>query len=136
MGRSGQAAMKPKAPTEIDCLVGSHVRQQGLTLDYLAQALGITVPQLQKYEKGTNRIGAGHLPRIAALLGASISTFFETSVSAENVPTSHTPARPSPPFSDQATVELAIAFSRISYQEVRSALVAMARAAATLETGD
>ena len=54
--------MGAKDPNEIDCLVGSRVRQcrmqLGMSQELLAEQLGITVPQVQKYEKGVNRIGA------------------------------------------------------------------------------
>jgi transcriptional regulator with XRE-family HTH domain len=45
----------------------------------LAERIGVTFQQVQKYEKGTNRIGASRLSRIAATLGISISELFETS---------------------------------------------------------
>ncbi len=130
-------ALKPKSPTEIDCLVGSRVRQQrmkkGLSLDQLAQALGITVPQLHKYEKGTNRIGASRLHKIAGLLGAPITFFFETNSPAAEAP--EPPQEPYPPvFADRMAIELAMAFSRISRPEVRRALLEMARSSATLGT--
>jgi transcriptional regulator with XRE-family HTH domain len=73
--------MPPKAPTEIDQLVGRRVREQrlqmGLSQAKLAQALGITVPQLQKYERGLNRIGASRLHQIAGLLEVPVGSFFE-----------------------------------------------------------
>ena len=63
--------MGAKDPNEIDRLVGSRVRQRrmqlGLSQEELAAALGITVPQVQKYEKGINRIGASRLHKIAGL---------------------------------------------------------------------
>jgi transcriptional regulator with XRE-family HTH domain len=71
---------KPKAANEIDRLVGSRVRQRrmqlGMSQDALAAQLGLTVPQLQKYEKGVNRIGASRLHKIAGLLGVPIGAFF------------------------------------------------------------
>src|SRR5215212_3914069 len=77
----GGSKVGAKDPNEIDCLVGSRVRQRrmqrGMSQEGLATALGLTVPQLQKYEKGVNRIGAGRLHKIAGLLGAPIGTFFE-----------------------------------------------------------
>jgi transcriptional regulator with XRE-family HTH domain len=45
----------------------------------LAEQIGVTFQQVQKYEKGTNRIGASRLSRIATILGISIGELFETS---------------------------------------------------------
>src|SRR5215218_3238819 len=76
-----ERSMTPKAPNEIDRLVGSRMRVRrmliGMSQEQLGEALGITVPQVQKYEKGVNRIGASRLHKIAGLLGVPISTFFE-----------------------------------------------------------
>ena len=73
--------MTPKAPNEIDRLVGSRVRVRrmliGMSQEQLGEALGITVPQVQKYEKGTNRIGASRLQHIASVLGVSVDFLFE-----------------------------------------------------------
>lgn len=48
----------------------------GLTQDKLARALGLTFQQIQKYEKGTNRIGAGRLQAISRILEAPVSYFY------------------------------------------------------------
>jgi transcriptional regulator with XRE-family HTH domain len=48
----------------------------GLTQDRLAKALGITFQQIQKYEKGANRIGASRLQAISRILNAPVSYFF------------------------------------------------------------
>ncbi len=124
----------PKAATALDGLVGSRVRQRrmqaGLTLDQLAQALGITVPQVQKYETGKNRIGASRLHQIAGLLGAPISDFFAAQESTA-APAQDDRAQPDRSvFADRATIELAIAFNRIASPEVRRTLLDLARAAA------
>ena len=70
-----------KTPTSTDVLVGSRVRfrrtEIGLTQQALAEQLGVTFQQVQKYEKGSNRIGAGRLQEVARALGVPISYFFE-----------------------------------------------------------
>lgn len=48
----------------------------GLTQDKLAKAVGITFQQIQKYEKGSNRVGASRLQAIARILGTPVSYFF------------------------------------------------------------
>ncbi|WP_244935156.1 helix-turn-helix domain-containing protein [Acuticoccus sediminis] len=74
---------KPKATrstTEIDAHVGSMVKIRRIELDMtqekLANMLGITPQQLQKYERGTNRIGASRLYRISVILDVPIQYFF------------------------------------------------------------
>jgi transcriptional regulator with XRE-family HTH domain len=64
----------------LDVEIGQRVRafrlHKGLSQEKLADQLGITFQQVQKYEKGTNRIGAGRLQRIANILGIPVSDFF------------------------------------------------------------
>jgi transcriptional regulator with XRE-family HTH domain len=63
-----------------DIEVGRRVRafrqQKGLSQEKLADQLGVTFQQVQKYEKGTNRIAAGRLQRIAEILEVPIMEFF------------------------------------------------------------
>ena len=70
-----------KAPNPIDKHVGSRVRMRRMMLsmsqEKLGDALGLTFQQVQKYEKGTNRIGASRLQQIAHILQVPISFFFE-----------------------------------------------------------
>lgn len=71
----------PKTPNPIDLHVGSRVRMRrillGLTQERLGEALGVTFQQVQKYEKGTNRIGASRLQDMAKILDVPPSFFFE-----------------------------------------------------------
>ena len=70
-----------KIPNPIDLHVGSRVRMRrmllGLSQEKLGEALGVTFQQVQKYEKGMNRIGASRLQDIAKILDAPPSFFFE-----------------------------------------------------------
>jgi transcriptional regulator with XRE-family HTH domain len=50
---------------------------KGLSQTELADALGVAFQQVQKYEKGTNRVGSGRLLKISAILGVKITDFFE-----------------------------------------------------------
>jgi transcriptional regulator with XRE-family HTH domain len=65
------------SPDQIDVQVGSRIRllRQGAQMSQtdLAEQLGVTFQQVQKYEKGMNRIGAGRLTKIAAVLGMPVS---------------------------------------------------------------
>jgi transcriptional regulator with XRE-family HTH domain len=70
-----------KDPNPTDKYVGGRVRMRRLMLDMsqekLADQLGVTFQQVQKYEKGTNRISASRLQHISQILGVTISFFFE-----------------------------------------------------------
>ncbi|APO72408.1 transcriptional regulator protein (plasmid) [Rhizobium gallicum] len=78
--------MKAKSPNAIDVYVGGRLRHRrqvlGLSQGSLAEALGITFQQVQKYEKGMNRIGASRLQRIAEILRVPVGFFFENNASA------------------------------------------------------
>src|SRR5216110_1807258 len=73
--------MAKKAPNPIDRHVGSRVRMRRMMLamsqEKLGDALGLTFQQVQKYEKGTNRIGASRLQQISIILQVPVSFFFE-----------------------------------------------------------
>lgn len=73
--------MNAKTPNAIDSYVGSQVRMRrqllGLSQERLAEQIGVTFQQVQKYEKGVNRIGASRLQRIAEVLNTSPSFFFQ-----------------------------------------------------------
>ncbi len=73
--------MIKKAPNPIDKHVGSRVRMRrvliGMSQEKLGEALGLTFQQVQKYEKGTNRIGASRLQQISNILGVAVSFFFD-----------------------------------------------------------
>ena len=130
--------MTPKAPNEIDRLVGSRMRvrrmQIGMSQEQLSDALGITIPQVQKYEKGVNRIGASRLHKIASVLDVPVAYFFEPHDGAGAASQAERD-RPDPSlFADRDTVAIAIAFSRIARPDVRRALLDLARAAASLDS--
>ena len=73
--------MSKKSPNPIDKHVGARVRMRrtliGMSQERLGDALGLTFQQVQKYEKGTNRIGASRLHEIGAVLGVDVEFFFE-----------------------------------------------------------
>ena len=73
--------MAKKAPNPIDKHVGSRVRMRrmmlGMSQEKLGDALGLTFQQVQKYEKGTNRIGASRLQQISQILQVPVAFFFE-----------------------------------------------------------
>ena len=122
---------RERSPNPIDKHVGSRVRMRRMMLEMsqstLGTALGITFQQVQKYEKGTNRISAGRLQRVCHTLQVPVSFFFED---APHVPAlSLSPERqPSPDrFTDfMATrdgLTLAKSFMRITNVQLRQRIV-------------
>jgi transcriptional regulator with XRE-family HTH domain len=115
----------------IDRHVGSRVRMRrlmlGMSQTTLADALGLSFQQVQKYEKGTNRIGASRLQHICQLLQVPMSFFFEGSPLPAVGPMPK--VRPSPPdqFADfMATrdgLTLAKSFMRIGNVHLRRRIV-------------
>jgi transcriptional regulator with XRE-family HTH domain len=76
-------APKPeKTPNPVDVSVGARIRlarkTQGLSQQALADSVGITFQQIQKYESGTNRVSASMLSKIASTLSVRIAEFFGT----------------------------------------------------------
>lgn len=70
-----------KRPNPIDIHVGSRIRLRrnmvGMSQEKLGEMLGITFQQIQKYEKGTNRVGASRLQAISSILSVPVAFFFE-----------------------------------------------------------
>jgi transcriptional regulator with XRE-family HTH domain len=123
--------MAKKAPNPIDKHVGSRVRMRRMMLNMsqekLGDALGLTFQQVQKYEKGTNRIGASRLQQIAHILQVQVSFFFE---GAPHVPgqTAGMNEAPSPAYVSDflATsdgLSLTKAFMRIKNSKLRRRIV-------------
>ncbi|MCW8060546.1 helix-turn-helix domain-containing protein [Agrobacterium tumefaciens] len=71
---------KPKTPDPIDIEVGARIKMQrrvlGISQGTLADSLGVTFQQVQKYEKGTNRVSASRLQNVANIFGVPVSYFF------------------------------------------------------------
>jgi transcriptional regulator with XRE-family HTH domain len=73
--------VRSRGPTAVDTHVGQKIRARRMFLQWsqseVAGAIGITFQQIQKYEKGTNRVGASRLQEISNTLGVSPFYFFE-----------------------------------------------------------
>jgi len=73
--------MAGKKPNPIDAHVGSRVRLRrmllGMSQERLGNSIGLTFQQVQKYEKGANRIGASRLYHISNILDVPVGFFFE-----------------------------------------------------------
>jgi len=110
---------KTKASNAIDAHVGSRVRMRrmmlGMSQEKLGDALGLTFQQVQKYEKGTNRMGASRLQQAADILGVAVPFFFEGAVGGTYKPDG---SAPSPAYIDDFVttsdgLRLAKAFMRV-----------------------
>jgi transcriptional regulator with XRE-family HTH domain len=70
-----------RSADEVDAHVGRRLRQRrialGISQEQLGAELGLTFQQIQKYEKGQNRISAGRLYKLALILSVSVEFFFE-----------------------------------------------------------
>jgi transcriptional regulator with XRE-family HTH domain len=133
-----------KQPNPIDIHVGSRVRLRrmmlGMSQEKLGESLGITFQQIQKYEKGTNRIGASRLQHIARVLTVPVSFFFEDAPG--GVATDPGPGgmaeRPSASYvvdflSSSEGIQLNKAFIRIKDAKIRRKVIELVRALAGAE---
>jgi len=120
---------KPKSPDEIDAHIGRQVRMRrkmaGMSQEKLGEQLGVTFQQVQKYEKGANRIAASRLYQIADVLSTPLSYFLPEAGEGDG----------QPGFAEKQTafvmdfvstaegVELNRSFTRISNARVRRRLI-------------
>jgi transcriptional regulator with XRE-family HTH domain len=125
------ALMNPKSPNPIDLTVGSRIRTRrllvGMSQEKLAEVLEVTFQQVQKYEKGTNRVSASRLHRIAGALGVDVQYFF--SGHPDGGRPSEAGAFIDTFLADRDGVELAKAFITVSDPTMRRAIVELVRAA-------
>lgn len=134
--------VEKRKPNPIDIHVGSRVRlrrtMSGMSQEKLGDALGITFQQIQKYEKGANRIGASRLQQISNVLNTPISFFFEDAPG--------TPSNSEAGFSETSSTNYVVdflssseglqlnrAFVKIEDPKVRRKLVELAKALANEE---
>ena len=79
--KSDDAPVNKRAPHPMDIHVGARVKlrrmMQGISQEKLGEELDLTFQQVQKYEKGVNRIGAGRLYEIARVLEVPVQFFFD-----------------------------------------------------------
>jgi transcriptional regulator with XRE-family HTH domain len=124
-----------RKPNDVDAHVGARLRQRrmllGISQEQLAEMLGLTFQQVQKYERGTNRVSASRLFQLARALDTPITWFFEDMESdraaRDKAPTENEEADP---MSRRETLELVRVYSRIDDRKVRKKLYEMAKALA------
>jgi transcriptional regulator with XRE-family HTH domain len=104
----------------------------GMSQEKLGEALGLTFQQVQKYEKGTNRIGASRLQQIAKALGVPIEFFFEGAPHARSkgkgvVASDVAPNYVADFLSTPEGVQLTRTFLRITNPKIRRQLISLVR---------
>jgi transcriptional regulator with XRE-family HTH domain len=127
-----------KQQNPIDIHVGSRVRLRrmmlGMSQEKLGEHLGITFQQIQKYEKGTNRIGASRLQHISTTLAVPVSFFFEDAPGTPGSAAGMAESRPASYMTDFLSssegIQLNKAFVRIKDSKLRRRIIDLVRAAA------
>jgi transcriptional regulator with XRE-family HTH domain len=131
--------MSGRSPDPVDRHVGNRVRMRrlmlGMSQGKLADQLELTFQQVQKYEKGSNRIGAGRLHQLSYILDVPVSFFFEGAPKPAGLPSRNRRDAPSPNYmtaflattNGQALVK---AFMRIKRTAVRRSIVRLLEAVA------
>ncbi|HEY7669507.1 MAG TPA: helix-turn-helix transcriptional regulator [Hyphomicrobium sp.] len=121
----------------IDVHVGSRVRLRrmllGMSQEKLGEHLGLTFQQIQKYEKGINRIGASRLFDLAKVLGVPVQFFYEELPVATSEAITGLAERPAESYAveflgSREGLELNKAFARITDPRVRRSIVELVRA--------
>lgn len=129
-------------PNPVDTHVGQRIRDRrkslGMSQEKLATQLGLTFQQVQKYERGANRVSASKLYEIARALNASVAYFFEHL--ADTAGSQPGMAEAGATFEHEAPLtpegrELASTFGRISRPKVRKRFLELAKALAEEEAG-
>ena len=122
----------PKTPNVIDVHVGSRIRIRrtmiGMSQERLGASLGVTFQQVQKYEKGTNRVGASRLQNMAAVLSVPISYFFDGSPGAATESDSAEADTITRLMNSKDCIALAKAFVGIEDKKIRQKVLALVRA--------
>ncbi|MGH7034515.1 MAG: helix-turn-helix domain-containing protein [Stellaceae bacterium] len=129
---------KADKPNPIDVHVGSRVRLRrtllGMSQEKLGDAIGLTFQQVQKYERGANRVGASRLYDLSRVLDVPVSFFFEELGDASPPSGAGEPAAEpyqSNPMMKRETLELVRAYLRISDPQIKRRLFELAKALAT-----
>ncbi len=127
-------------PSPIDVHVGARLRQRrtllGMNQTDLGDALGLTFQQVQKYERGTNRISASRLFYLCGVLDVPVEFFFDdmpTAVAASSPAQSDGKAKKPPsykpdPMAKRETLELVRAYYKITDPEIRKRLFELTKA--------
>jgi transcriptional regulator with XRE-family HTH domain len=123
--------MSNRSPDPIDKQVGQAIRAHRLMAKMsqtdLADQVGVTFQQIQKYERGMNRVGAGRLSRIARVFNIDVAALFGSQTT---VPRSKSSTVPVKFISDRHALRLVRAYSEISNRDLRQVLADLTEAIA------
>lgn len=118
-------------PDPVDVHVGQRVRARrkmlGLSQTQLGKELGVTFQQVQKYERGTNRIGSSRLFRLSSALDVPVSYFFEGAETKLPGYDASIEGLDGDAFERQETQELVEAYYRIADPRIRKKVLGLAR---------
>jgi len=137
MSNNMKSQHAPRSPNPVDIHVGSRVRLRRQLLkmsqEKLGDQLGVTFQQVQKYERGANRVGASRLWRIAQVMDVPVSFFYEGL--GEEMPTAEFAEGDQTPIvydfiNSTDGVSLAMAVSKIKSKGVRRQILELARSLA------
>jgi transcriptional regulator with XRE-family HTH domain len=116
---------KNRRPSSTDIELGESIRAHrliaGMSQSDLAGKLGVSFQQVQKHEKGSNRVGAGRLPQIAEIFGIQIGALFDVNANASLGASKGTARVKLLP--DRSTLKLLTAFAGITHPEIRHSLI-------------
>ena len=142
-GRRRRRRGKSDGPSPIDVHVGARVRLRrtllGMSQERLGNALGLTFQQVQKYERGANRVGASRLFDLSRVLDVPVSFFFDdiapdviawVSADAAGLSEPPAPGYEPDPMLRRETMELARAYYRIGDPQVRRRIFELVKAIA------
>jgi transcriptional regulator with XRE-family HTH domain len=131
------APVPKKQANPVDAHVGHRVRLRrmlvGMSQERLGELLGLTFQQVQKYEKGVNRIGAGRLYELAGILGVPVAFFYEDLSASANTPEPGHNGEPPPVMefvSSGEGLHLSLAFMKIKDPKVRRKILDLVRSLA------
>lgn len=125
------ARAKTPGPHPVDVAVGKRVRGRrilmGLSQERLGEDLGVTFQQVQKYERGSNRISASRLYEISRVLEVPPSYFFDELLDSEESSFANQVSGVADPMSKRETLELVRAYYKIADPKIRQELCSLIR---------
>lgn len=147
--RSGRGRTPSGKPNPIDVHVGARVRLRrtllGMSQEKLGEAIGLTFQQVQKYERGANRIGASRLFDLSRVLDVPVSFFFDVMsddvslqsprMMATGLAEESVQPYEMDPMTKRETLELVRAYYRITDPQVRKRVFELAKALANAADG-
>ncbi|WP_238318490.1 helix-turn-helix domain-containing protein [Thalassospira australica] len=144
----GRGRTASGAPNPVDIHVGARVRLRrtllGLSQEKLGEAIGLTFQQVQKYERGANRVGASRLYDLSRVLEVPVSFFFDDmpdEISSKSVHERREMSESPDPFDNdpmnrRETLELVRAYYRITDPNQRKKIFELVKSMGALQTAD